>query len=628
MDCNTFQKANLWTHVHAVKQDETAYMKELTTSMESLSTPVKGTCFAALHLTGKHKALNSTIKYWDIASLYKMLTYLDAPRQLKQLTKKIQKIERQHPHLLCVEDNNEENGMAESNSFSSSKRKKKPESKEDAPEKKRRRRPRKIDDLRIQLKKLQGDFLEGNRVVSNNNKKQNVDSSVTELIESASVSGSLARKIRTLWAPTQKADYLEFVMLEMPKKTVWRYVADLVHFKPSDFSVDYFLADIFDESIPKDSFVCWMRKLMESSDDDELVTNFQEVAAEFPQIYKSYAFLRNQNRLVRSREVVELLAAHIPVETAIWYFEELYSVSPLQVSTILTRRLGQNDLLSQIRHNESKVFTFGKLLERLLTFQKLGQTKLATLLLGVAAMKLGLLKEKYGGAGDCHTKKAVAVFGDASSSMQTAIEAAAIIASIISTTLDGELSFFASGLVKSPHLKPSSVTATLKVCQTIQASGCTNLAACLWPYFDQNKVVDTIVLVTDEYENTKQNGYYFADLLAAYRNEVNPNVVLVVVRVGTGSPQFQRSLEQHGIEPNKVVIIDDSRPDLTKFDGLVGQIAAASHQKQKQKQQEEVVVEVVPQVETTNNKAQEVIETTDHVPSSSTEEEDFVLVDA
>ncbi|KAL3942826.1 MAG: hypothetical protein SGBAC_003064 [Bacillariaceae sp.] len=588
MDSNTFEKANLWTHVEAVKQDETVYMKQLTMHLGSLSTAVKGTSFAALHLTGKHKALNSTIKYWDIASLYRMLTHLDAPRQIKQMTKKIQSIESQQPHLLRGDD--EENAVAVSNS------KGKTESPEGStPVTKKRRR--KIDDLRTRLKQLQSD-LEGNRCKKDDNVD---DSATTEMIQSASVSGSLARKIRTLWAPTLKADYLEFVMLEMPKKTVWRYVADLVHFKPNNFSVPYFLPDIFDESIPEDSFVFVLRKLLAASSDEELVYSFREVAANYPQIYKSYAFLRNKERLVRSKEVVELLAEHIPVETVIWYFEELYKVSQA-VPDILARRMEDGDFLLMIRRNESKVFTFGKLLERLLTFQKLRQKKLASLLMGVAAMKLDVLKEQYR---DNLNPKAVAVFGDASSSMQAAIEAAAIVASIISTTLDGELSFFASDLVKSPHLKPSSVEQTLEVCQMIQASGCTNLAACLWPYFEAGKVVDSIVMVTDEYENTKCHNYYFADLLAQYRREVNPNVVLVVVRVGMGSAEFQRSLEMNEIEP-KVVIIDASRPDLTKFDGLVGQIAAAFQ---------------APRVV----KGKENAEVND--ASVSTKEEEFVLID-
>jgi len=186
--------------------------------------------------------------------------------------------------------------------------------------------------------------------------------------------------------------------------------------------------------------------------------------------------------------------------------------------------------------------------------------------------------------------------------MTTAIEAAAIIASIISTTLDGELSFFTGKLLQSPHQKPSSVEETLEVCQKIHAHGCTSNAACLWPYYKAKKVVDTIVMVTDEYENTVCHGYYFADLLAKYRKEVNPNVVLVVVRVGMGSKDFQNSLERNGFKA-KVVSIDNGRPDLTKFDGLVGQIAAASQATTRATEKSEGDTDV------------------------STEDEDFVMVD-
>merc|ERR1712232_1112292 len=169
----------------------------------------------------------------------------------------------------------------------------------------------------------------------------------------------------------------------------------------------------------------------------------------------------------------------------------------------------------------------------------------------------------------------VAVFGDASSSMTTAIEAAAIIAGIVSTCLEGELSFFASQLVESPHPKPSTVDETLEICRQIRASGCTSLAAALWPYLGQRKVLDTIVLVTDEWENRKCHGFYFAELLKGYREKVNPQVVLVIVRVGQGSACFQRSLASNGIEAT-TIIIDGFRPDMTKFDALLGEIALAS----------------------------------------------------
>jgi hypothetical protein len=47
---------------------------------------------------------------------------------------------------------------------------------------------------------------------------------------------------------------------------------------------------------------------------------------------------------------------------------------------------------------------------------------------------------------------------------------------------------------------------------------------------------------------------------------------LVVVCVGSSDWQFRSSLEQHIIEHN-TVHIDETRPDLTKFDALIGDIA-------------------------------------------------------
>jgi hypothetical protein len=47
---------------------------------------------------------------------------------------------------------------------------------------------------------------------------------------------------------------------------------------------------------------------------------------------------------------------------------------------------------------------------------------------------------------------------------------------------------------------------------------------------------------------------------------------LVVVCVGSGDLGCRSTLEQHGID-HTTVHIDEARPDLTKFDALVGDIA-------------------------------------------------------
>ena len=158
--------------------------------------------------------------------------------------------------------------------------------------------------------------------------------------------------------------------------------------------------------------------------------------------------------------------------------------------------------------------------------------------------------------------------------MQRAIEASTIFSSMTCACLDGELSFFASGLVPSPYKKPSTVQQTLEVCQAVRANNCTSLAAALWPYYKDEIFVDGIVLVTDEVENRPCNDYMFAELLKAYKAKVNPEVSLVIICVGRGDRIFRKSLATNNIEA-ETVTIDPVRPDLTKFDGLLVQVAAA-----------------------------------------------------
>lgn len=227
--------------------------------------------------------------------------------------------------------------------------------------------------------------------------------------------------------------------------------------------------------------------------------------------------------------------------------------------------------------------TYGKLVERILTFRKLG-VSFAEDLLPVADARLEQLKSVWGnhtatatGMNDgipTKTSKThrVAVFGDASSSMSRAIEAASIFASMVSVCFDAELSFFGWGLVRSPHPKPRNVQEALEICDKVRASGCTCLAAALWPYFESKTKMDLFVMVTDEEENTNHEGYNFAALLAAYRRTVHPDAKLVVVRVGRGCRRFQGTLREHGID-YKTVVVDGERPDHAKFDALLGQIA-------------------------------------------------------
>ncbi|CAB9517494.1 expressed unknown protein [Seminavis robusta] len=547
------------------KDGYVATIKELvaTGAMADVSSAVKARVLAALHICSEHSALTSFLRQCEVTDIFKGLLLLDRPRSARQLRKKIQQIENEHPELIVKDDTEERCGDGGP-----------PE--EPTDEQKKRKRTRMIDVYRKRLKAVESE-LSVARCQSGwcceHNMDSHIDTGVQEQIDSASVSGALARKVRDWAKETLKADFLEFVMLSLPSEP-WRNVADLVHFKPGDFAVPYFLADVFGQKIPEDSFVAQMRGL--AGNGEELTAAFLRIAESFPvQVRRQYSFLRTQPRLLAEASIVEYLAQHIPLETVLWFFEELYQTSR-KCETILKNRLGNEEdaLAESLQSNKSKA-TYGKLVERIFKFDRM-RLKVGGFLMPLANRRLGELKERYSAVANLLR---VAVFGDASASMQRAVEASTIFASMVASIFDGELSFFSYCLIRSPHAKPSNVEETMAVCHKIRANNCTSLAAALWPYYEAKKVMDLFVMVTDEMENTSWNGHRFASLLALYKREVNPNAQLIVVCVGDGDLHFRSSLGANGIR-YKTMVIDGSRPDLTKFDSLLGQLAAMSEAKE------------------------------------------------
>merc|ERR1712070_170195 len=263
----------------------------------------------------------------------------------------------------------------------------------------------------------------------------------------------------------------------------------------------------------------------------------------------------------------EKFAANASLDTVIWNFEEFHRASKACENIVKERIECKGEGLELA----NRKITYGKLVERILTLRRMG-VKFADDLLPLADASLEELRSSWNRE---HLNRKVAVFGDASSSMQNAIEAATIFSSMVSVCFEGELSFFDSDLVASPHKRPANVQETIEVCQKVRARGCTSLAAALWPYFENKIMVDMIVMVTDEYENTPKNGYNFAELLSKYKKEVNPDVILIIVCVGKGDVYFRNSLLSNGIE-SKLVEVDGMRPDHSKFDALLGQLSLLS----------------------------------------------------
>jgi len=149
------------------------------------------------------------------------------------------------------------------------------------------------------------------------------------------------------WAKTNlRSDFLEFVLLAMPLDS-WKEVADLVHLRPSDFCVSYFLEELYRDDKGVDSplhFVSTMRQFVNEAEDNsrEAPERFLDIAQEFPQVFLQYPLIRRYPKLLGNKEIMEQCATHAPLDTVIWYFEEFHQASKRSRDMVL-ERMKRND---------------------------------------------------------------------------------------------------------------------------------------------------------------------------------------------------------------------------------------------------------------------------------------------
>ena len=560
--------------------------------VSTLSSATKARVVAALQMTGHHQLVDRFLPHCTVVELAKAAQILDRPRLIHQLERRIAAIEQAHPHL---QEQHEEEERQQDHS--------KAKRRATARHSKRRghhgrgrkgamelddndkmdcsptvkRRKRRIHVYRKELKHQKS--LLNELCSCPNDAPEQLDpkavQAVHELVASASLSGAFARKVRRV-VQQVPSDVLEFVLLS-GAVDYWKRLADVIHFRPTDFAVPFFLSAIHGSPLPEGSFFHGMQQLAHVPD-DTLVEHFTNLAASYPQqLFRAFNFLRTEPRLLRNPEIARLLAHKIPVTTALWYLEELAQSSSKLVPSILGQRLQEET--DWMDDQSSKVTnSFGKLLERIWTFRTLGFSSVAQQLLPAAEKRLQALRDTWASEWEEEEEGLTVILGDKSHSMDSAIRAATILAAMISTCFRGELSFFDHMYRTSPHARPTTVQQVLDICRQIRASGGTSLAAALWPYCKAKRQMDRIILVTDEEENTDYNGYSFAKLLGEYKNEVFADVELVIVCIDKGDAMFRQSLERYKIDCRRIEI-DGSRPDLSKFDSLLRQIALLSCKK-------------------------------------------------
>ena len=237
-----------------------------------------------------------------------------------------------------------------------------------------------------------------------------------------SLSGALSRHIRR-WTRTFSEADLEHFALNMSTEP-WRKLANLVHLHPSkDFpAAPWFLAYCYEaSSLPPESKIAALLA-MNGDNVNELIGQYGDSTLTY-----STKVREHRARLTEASKAKLANSTQTKLDTILWYFEDLRCAN---VSEIVLARLERGDRLE---------LPYGKLMERLIMFRLLRDTRVDTEsilghLMPLAERRLAEFKATLAAP--------VAVLGDASSSMDVAIQTATIISSLLSAICGARLTFF------------------------------------------------------------------------------------------------------------------------------------------------------------------------------------------
>lgn len=566
-----FDLVNFWLsdsalclHIQAYDRDPEKFAGELKNAFErkilkKISIPGKARIFASVCYRKNAKLMNVMLaekNAFGLPEIVKALSLLDAPRLARQLHKKVTKLVA------------------------------------------RRRLSRKfvkkktINDLKVRLHNATADFWPG-----------------------TSVTGALAKRIRA-WLHSFTQEELEFFLLNFPPEQ-WKALADVIHFSPKNFQLDYFQPVLYGSPPPAGSFLTEARNLTRDTLDAALLR--------CPRLANFYSYIRTQlhdadeKRDAAQKEkltnivnmgfsrsearagmrampagasvdaivewIVEhkaqiaavaadegegegwltaaakaVLAAKAPLETVIWWYHELACPG---AEAAVAERLRKSEPLES---SHGVRVNYGKLMERLLSLRSQNSI-LAPLLLPYAQHELADIH--FRGA----DKLRVAVMGDASGSMERAIQSATILASLLSAVLHAELCFFNSEMFLPP-IVPRDASQVIQVVETVKAAGSTSMAAALWPFYERKVPLDMIILVSDEGENTNYNGHMFAQLYQKYLQDVcaSTKVFLVSFLAVGANGAISKSMDDLKLS-FKQFRLDPQLPDTSKFDSILGLIS-------------------------------------------------------
>lgn len=401
------------------------------------------------------------------------------------------------------------------------------------------------------------------------------------------------------------ADRLEFDLLFYAEGP-WKSLCNLAHSAPSEWKLPFFQPTIFGAEPPANSLLADARGLTPS--------NLVILLEKHPQLATAgYSYIRSKlNMSSLPAEAKTALVARCPLGDIIWHYEELRSGAA--TDKVVEERLDELDAGQMLQASSSHFDTgnYAKIVERLLTFRHLKVSfwerlmPLAERLLDelksrrVALVRSAGIRSLQALAAQAVDAMAepvalpeavalslptepslrVAVLGDASASMQTAINSACIAGAMFTAIFEADLVFFNSKAFRASLAMPSNTDEVLKVTEEVRANSCTSPAAALAEFYEKKQAIDLFLVVSDEGENTGHKGLRFAPLFKKYTEEIYPGARCIFISfLRDGDPgTMLREMERAGFSSTPQYRFDVNRPDLAKFDSLLGSILLDARQ--------------------------------------------------
>ena len=356
-----------------------------------------------------------------------------------------------------------------------------------------------------------------------------------------SLTSSKINIIKNYWVKCVPKDKLEFYALSYDLD-YWKQFIDMLHTKPTDFQLEWFQSYAFGTPAPSDSIVSVCKGLT------------TETALEIIKKYTpDYNYLRRLN-ISLNEETKNFIASYIPINTLIWWLDELMTDANAQLVTSKLQTIEDIDL------------PYGVIVDKLFLLKS--RPLLLAEFIKLADRKL----KKY----SITVEQPVAVLGDASGSMEIAIKTSSIIMSILCAICNAEMRLF-RGTDEKIEKPPKNVNDILMFNNVCRAHSSTAPAASLYPYLRDNKIIKTFLIVTDEGENTSCNGMMFAKMFKEYITTVYPAKLMFISFLvnetsGTMYNALKTSMPAY-MENITRIIFNRQKPDLTKLDDLLAKIS-------------------------------------------------------